>query len=73
MPLREWLKNELYDWTLNVLSEDSLNNRGIFDATKVHELIKKNVSGNIDASYTIFSMICIEIWFREFLDKFKLM
>jgi len=61
-PLRRWLRNELREWLADTLSPQSLNARGLFDATAVHRLIKANSTGTVDATYTLFSLACIEIW-----------
>jgi asparagine synthase (glutamine-hydrolysing) len=68
-PLRGWIRNELKDMVNDLLSPTSLNNRGIFNPQAVQQLIKENDQGKKDAAYTIFSMMCIEIWFRKFIDK----
>ena len=68
-PVRRWIKNELNEFVKDTLSEESLRKRQIFDGKKVNNLIKLNKEGKIDASYTIFSIICIEIWCRKFLDN----
>lgn len=68
-PLRGWIRNELRDMVNDLLSPTSLNNRGIFNPHAVQQLIKDNDQGKKDAAYTIFSMMCIEIWCRKFLDK----
>ena len=48
------------------LSEDSLGQWGIFDYKKVHKLIEKNKSGQIDASYTIWALLAIQSWLNQF-------
>ena len=70
-PLRSWLHSEskLKPLLLDVLSPESINRRGIFDAQSVAQLIADDAQGKVDATYTIFSMMCIEIWCRLFLDK----
>jgi asparagine synthase (glutamine-hydrolysing) len=72
MPVRSWVKNELHEFICDLLSYDSLNQRGFFSPIAVHNLIKDNSIGKIDASYTILSLLCIEIWCREYLDKLDL-
>jgi asparagine synthase (glutamine-hydrolysing) len=67
-PLRHWLKNELSDYVEDLLSHSSLAARGLFDSERVRRLVVDNHSGKIDASYTIFSLMCIEIWCRQHLD-----
>jgi len=68
VPLRTWLRVELKEFLLDLLSVESINNRGVFDPVAVHRLIENNETGVIDASYTILSLMCIEIWCRHFLD-----
>ena len=67
-PLRHWLRHELRDLVGDLLGPRSLRARGFFDADAVQRLIRDNDSGRIDASYTVFSLLCIEIWCRRFVD-----
>jgi asparagine synthase (glutamine-hydrolysing) len=69
VPLRRWLKKDLKELLGDLLSEDSLNNRGLFSAHSVQKLILDNDNGKIDASYTLLSLLCIEIWCREYIDN----
>ena len=67
-PLRQWLKFQLRPMLEDVLSERSLKERGLFDPAGVCSLIEQNRTGHVDAAYTIFALLCIEIWCRQFLD-----
>lgn len=67
-PLRKWLRHELRDRVEDTLGVESLRNRGLFDPTGARRLIDLDRQGRIDGSYTIFSMMCIEIWCRLFVD-----
>jgi len=67
-PLRSWLKVELNDYVEDLLGHRSLDARGIFDSERVRRLVASNNAGKIDVSYTIFSLMCIEIWCRQHLD-----
>jgi asparagine synthase (glutamine-hydrolysing) len=68
VPLRRWMKYELKELMIDLLSTDSINRRGIFIPSKVHRLIEDNEKDKIDASYTLLSMLCVEIWCRVYLD-----
>lgn len=68
-PLRRWLKVELRDWLADTLSVDRLQRRGLFDSHAVQRLIVANAEGRIDASYTLLSLACIEIWCKYFIDQ----
>lgn len=67
-PLRRWMRHELRDIVGDRLSDASLRSRGWFEPAAVHRLIAQNDSGEVDASYTLFSLLAIEIWCRRFLD-----
>jgi asparagine synthase (glutamine-hydrolysing) len=67
-PLRRWLHNELHGYVRDILSESALKRRGLFDHKAVNKLIQWDQSGRIDASYTIFSLLCIELWATIFID-----
>ena len=67
-PLRRWMRVELRDLLADVLGERSLRNRGLFNPAVVNRLIEANDKGQIDASYTLLSLMCIELWCRRFVD-----
>ncbi|MFE8033058.1 asparagine synthase (glutamine-hydrolyzing) [Thiohalocapsa marina] len=67
-PLRRWMRHELRELLGDLLSEDSLRRRGLFDPAAVQRLIADNDAGRVDASYTLLSLLCIEIWCRTYLD-----
>ena len=69
VPLRRWINKELNELLRDLLSSASIKNRGIFSAQSVEKLLMDNHSGKIDASYTILSLLCIEIWCRAYIDK----
>jgi len=68
-PLRRWMRFELRELFGDLLSTQSLNQRGLFDPVAVQKLIQDNDSGRSDAAYTLLSLMCIEIWCRRFLDN----
>lgn len=68
-PLRTWLKHQLRPVLDDVLSDSSLKNRGLFDSAGVKQLMERDRKGKVDAAYSIFSLLCIELWCRIFIDK----
>lgn len=68
-PLRRWMRFELRELLGDLLSAESLKRRGLFDPSAVQQLITDNDAGRVDASYTLLSLLCIEIWCRTFLDQ----
>jgi asparagine synthase (glutamine-hydrolysing) len=68
-PLRRWMRVELRGLLADVLGSQSLRQRGLFDPEAVQRLIQSNDQGKVDASYTLLSLICIELWCRKFIDQ----
>lgn len=67
-PLRHWLRHELRERVDDTLSTESLRNRGLFDPTAVRRLIDLDRDGRVDGGYTIFTLMCFELWCRQFVD-----
>lgn len=67
-PLRRWMRHDLRELLGDLLSSESLRRRGLFDPIAVHKLIAANDAGKVDASYTLLSLLCIEIWCRSYLS-----
>ena len=67
-PLRHWLRNELAGVVDDALSPQTLTRRGLFDPEGVRALVRLDRERRVDATYTIFAMICIELWCRMFVD-----
>lgn len=67
-PLRSWLRGPLRPWVDEMLSEQVIRQRGIFDPVAVRKLVRADRENQIDAAYTIFSVACIETWARQFID-----
>jgi asparagine synthase (glutamine-hydrolysing) len=68
-PLRHWLRNDLRPLVEEVLSREALEQRGLFEPEAVRRLVALNAERKVDAAYSIFSMICIELWCRMFVDR----
>ena len=67
-PVRQWMRFELRELLGDILSSASLRRRGLFDPVAVQRLIAANDTGETDASYTLLSLMCIEMWCRSYMD-----
>jgi asparagine synthase (glutamine-hydrolysing) len=68
-PLRTWLNGPLKALVRDILSESSISKRNWFDPKAVTQLLDDNEMGKVDGSYSIFALLCIELWGRIFLDE----
>jgi len=67
-PLRRWLRQELRSLVDDTLAPDVVRRRGFFEPAAVQRLVELDRRGAVDGSYTIFALICLELWFRRFVD-----
>ena len=68
-PIRSWIKNDLAAYVDEQLSYEKVRYRGIFKPNKVRQLIDDDRRGVEDYSYTIFALLCFELWCQTFLDR----
>jgi asparagine synthase (glutamine-hydrolysing) len=71
-PVRSWIINDMEPMIADYLSKENIERSGVFDFESVQRLIQDNRMGKVDASYTIWSMLAIESWLRQFYqDQLK--
>lgn len=68
VPVRSWLKNELRPMVDELLSDEVIRKRGLFDASGVRDFVNNDRLGRIDGSYTILALMCVELWCKSFID-----
>src|SRR3989339_402967 len=67
-PLRTWLAHDLKELVHDTLSAERINKRGWFNQKAVQRLIEDNEANRVDAAYTIWALVSLEIWASLFLD-----
>jgi len=68
-PIRSWLRGPLKPMIDDLLSEETVRRRGLFQPAAVQKIINSNQSGQEDFNLQIFQLLTLELWQREFLDK----
>ena len=67
-PIRSWLRGPLRPMVEDLLSEDAVRKRGLFQPRQVRRIIETNVSGREDYNLQVFQLLNLELWHRQFLD-----
>jgi asparagine synthase (glutamine-hydrolysing) len=68
MPLRSWISTDLKEMVDDLLSEESVNKRGMTNYPFIKNLIEKDRKGEADYAYQIYQLLTLELWCREYLD-----
>ena len=66
-PVRKWIKNDMDFLIDKYLNKEIINKRNIFNYEKIEKLIVDNKNGKIDSSYSIWGLLTIESWIRQFM------
>jgi asparagine synthase (glutamine-hydrolysing) len=67
-PMGAWLKRDLAPLMHELLSQSSIEGRGLFRYPVVRELIAQHESSRIDGTDRILALMNLEIWARMYLD-----
>lgn len=66
VPIRVWLKDELYDWAYNIIKNNPV---GEINEEAVINMLNRHKDGKGDYSRKIWSIIVYILWYRLYIDK----
>lgn len=67
-PIGNWLRGPLSRMVTDLLQDGRLRDRGIFDPSSIRKLWAEHRSAERDHSHRLWSLMMLELWFREFVD-----
>ena len=67
IPRSSWIRNELWEISNDLLTDNSALNRGWFNQKEVVKTLKLHKSGK-DYDSVIWPMLMLEVWARKWLD-----
>jgi len=67
-PIRSWLRGPLRPLISDLLSEETVQRRGIFRPKEVKRVLDANFSGREDYNLQVFQLLGLELWHRTFID-----
>jgi asparagine synthase (glutamine-hydrolysing) len=69
VPLSSWLRNDLRDWSREILLDRATIGRGYFDEAALRALLRRHDAGADADGRRIWSLLMLELWHREFIDR----
>ncbi len=67
MPLNKWFKEDFSSLVDKYLSKKKIEQRGYFNYDAISAISSEHMSGRRDNSKFLWTLICFEIWHKEFL------
>jgi asparagine synthase (glutamine-hydrolysing) len=68
-PIGQWLRGPLAPMVDSLLGDRRFHSRGVFDTRAVARLWHEHRSGSRDHRHRLWSLVMLELWFREFADR----
>jgi len=67
IPLGVWIKNELRDFTLSVLSPSKMKNHGFFNDSYIKQLLEEHFEGLHNHRQLLWPLIIFQFWYDEYM------
>ncbi len=71
VPVGEWFKGELANYLKSIILSKRFFKRNFFKKKYVEEIVQQHISGRVNHSSRLWTLLCFEIWCRIFLDGEK--
>ncbi len=66
MPIGDWLRGPLKDWSNDMLNLSRINNEGLFNGVTIQQTIKSHLSRERDYSAKLWNILMFETWKEKY-------
>ena len=68
IPAQTWVNEKLYEYYLEVLTDDSMKSRGMYNIDVMLKDLERNRRNEIDISEELFDVIQFELWIKNVVE-----
>jgi len=68
IPLGVWIKNELKDFVLDILSQEELKKHCFFNYSYIEKILKEHFSGAHNHRQLLWPLIIFQFWYNRYID-----
>ena len=68
VPIEHWFRDELHDFTLDILTTNAARSRGLFKDGYAERLMRDHCSGRRHNHTKLWAMLMLELWHRAWID-----
>jgi len=69
VPLADWLRNDLKGFVREVLDENNVRKRGLFNPAEVKKIVEDHFKGRRVNTHQIWALFILELWLNQFNPK----
>jgi len=67
IPLKEWLRDDLYDWMNDKLSSNQLSKHNLFKEDRIKFMIKQHKTKKYDYHYQLWTLLMFQDWYDRYM------
>jgi len=68
IPLGGWIRNELKDFVLDVLSSDNLNKHKFFNQAAIEKILKEHLQGAHNHRQLLWPLVIFQFWYNHYME-----
>ena len=68
IPVDAWFRGDLREMARETLLSTRARERGFFAPDAIGSLLDDHATGRADNGFRLWSLLCLELWFREVVD-----
>jgi len=68
IPLGVWIRNELKEFVMDVLSPENLNKHKFFNQTTIDKLLKEHLKGAHNHRQLLWPLIIFQFWYNRYVE-----
>ncbi|MGI0116912.1 asparagine synthase (glutamine-hydrolyzing) [Zooshikella sp. RANM57] len=65
IPLHDWLRGPLREWSESLLAEDRLHREGFFYPHQIRKLWNEHISGKYNRAYLLWNILMFQSWYEQ--------
>ena len=65
VPIDQWLRKELRDWSESLLDKNSINNHGLLNYEKINKKWNEHLSGKRNWHHQIWTILMFQQWYKD--------
>ena len=69
VPLERWFKEDLQPYLRDLLLSSTARGRGLFRTEQIERLLDEHTHGRHNHYHRLWSLLCLEVWCRTYLDR----
>jgi asparagine synthase (glutamine-hydrolysing) len=69
VPVKHWMRHEIREFLCDVLTSVRFRQRGLITAAYVEHMMQRHFSNREDHGTRLWTLLCLELWFRTFIDR----